>query len=284
MPALYNLCRKGRLAGEISIIGFARRDWSDDEFRSKMQGGVKEFAGKSYEEPAWNKFASRLSYVRGDLTNASDFDRLDQSLRVGEGTSDRGNRLYYLSISPKYYEPVVGMLGSAGMVREEAGWRRVVIEKPYGHDLPSAQSLNRAVQSVFAEQQIFRIDHYLGKETAQNVLFFRFGNTVFEPIWNRNYVDQVQITVAETVDVGHRAGFYDGTGVLRDMFQNHLMQLLALVSMEPPASFHADAVRNEKIKLLSAIQPILPENLAKRVSRRPPEARTFSWGMPHTQT
>jgi glucose-6-phosphate 1-dehydrogenase len=267
VPALYNLCRKGRLADEIRIVGFARRDWNDDEFRSSMQEGVREFAAESYQEPAWGRFASRLSYTKGDLANQSDFDRLDRSLQAKEGTSNRGNRLYYLSISPQYYQPVVGLLGSTGMAREEAGWRRVVIEKPFGHDLSSARSLNRAVQSVFAERQIFRIDHYLGKETAQNILFFRFGNTVFEPIWNRNYVDQVQITVAETVDVEHRAGFYDGTGVLRDMFQNHLLQLLALVSMEPPASFQADAVRNEKVKLFSAIQPILPENVATETVR-----------------
>jgi glucose-6-phosphate 1-dehydrogenase len=165
------------------------------------------------------------------------------------------------------YEAVVEIVGSAGMAREDQGWRRVVIEKPYGRDLPSALSLNRAVQSVFDERQIFRIDHYLGKETAQNILFFRFGNTVFEPIWNRNYIDHVQITVAETVDVGHRASFYDGTGILRDMFQNHLFQLLALVAMEPPASFHADAIRNERVKVLSAIQPVLPESVAEATVR-----------------
>ena len=150
------------------------------------------------------------------------------------------------------------------MARESEGWRRIIVEKPYGHDLTSALSLNRAVQAVFDERQIFRIDHYLGKETAQNISFFRFGNTVFEPIWNRNYVDNVQITVAEKVDVGHRAGFYDSTGVLRDMFQNHLLQLLTLVAMEPPASFDADAVRNEKVKVLSAMRPILPDQVASK--------------------
>jgi glucose-6-phosphate 1-dehydrogenase len=153
------------------------------------------------------------------------------------------------------------------MTQEDSGWRRVIVEKPFGRDLPTAQSLNHALQSVFGEHQIYRIDHYLGKETAQNILFFRFGNTVFEPIWNRNYVDHVQITVAETVDVGHRAGFYDTTGVLRDMFQNHLLQLLTLVAMEPPASFEADAIRNEKVKLFSAVRTIRPEDMATETVR-----------------
>ncbi len=197
--------------------------------------------------------------------SSDDFARLDQELRRKEASG--GNRLYYLSISPTLYEPVIGLLGEQGMSDEDRGWRRVVVEKPFGRDLPSARSLNRALESSFREQQIYRIDHYLGKETAQNIMFFRFGNTVFEPIWNRNYVDHVQITVAETVDVGHRAGFYDTAGVLRDMFQNHILQLLALVAMEPPASFEADAIRNEKIKLFSAIRPIRPENVGAETVR-----------------
>jgi glucose-6-phosphate 1-dehydrogenase len=248
-------------------VGFARRDWNNKKFRDLMQEGVKEFAGESYEEAAWSKFVKRLSYVQGNLTNAADFNRLDEVLREKEKGKDEAHRLYNLSISPKFYESVVGILGSAGMASEERGWSRVVVEKPFGHDLPSSQSLNRALQSVFEERQIFRIDHYLGKETAQNILFFRFGNTVFEPIWNRNYVDHVQLTVAETVDVGHRAAFYDGTGVLRDMFQNHLLQLLAMVAMEPPASFHADAIRNEKVKVFSAMQPVRPEDVARETVR-----------------
>jgi glucose-6-phosphate 1-dehydrogenase len=222
-----------------------------------MLEGIKEFAADDFEESVWKEFAPTLWYVRGNLNES--FAALDEFLAKGE--SGRASRLYYLSISPQYYEPVVKEMGARGMAGEEKGWRRIIVEKPFGHDLASAQSLNRAVHEVFNENQIFRIDHYLGKETSQNILFFRFGNTVWEPIWNRNYVDHVQITVAESVDVGHRAGFYDGTGVLRDMFQNHLLQLLALVAMEPPASFDADAVRNEKVKVLSAIRHITPERM-----------------------
>jgi glucose-6-phosphate 1-dehydrogenase len=170
-------------------------------------------------------------------------------------------------VAPKLYEPVVAALGEHGMAKENGGWRRVVVEKPFGRDLATAHSLNEALHAVFDESQIYRIDHYLGKETAQNVLFFRFGNTVFEPIWNRNYIDQVQITAAETVDVEHRAAFYDSTGVVRDMFQNHLLQLLALVAMEPPASFDADAIRNERVKLLSAVRPIKPSQVGDATVR-----------------
>jgi glucose-6-phosphate 1-dehydrogenase len=265
VPALYNLFRKKRYAQAVRIVGFARRDWSDEKFRDLMQEGVKEFSAETYDDSIWQEFAPLLSYVKGNLTTAEDFSALDENLRKVE--DGKANRLYHLSVSPKFYESVAGFLGGQGMAREENGWRRVIVEKPFGRDLPSAQSLNHALQAVFNEHQIFRIDHYLGKETAQNILFFRFGNTVFEPIWNRNYVDHVQITVAETVDVGHRAGFYDTTGVLRDMFQNHILQLLALVAMEPPASFDADAIRNEKVKVFSAIRPVHRDDVAGETVR-----------------
>lgn len=263
VPALYNLYRKGRLPAEARIVGFARRDWTDERFRDVMMEGAREFAAKDYKEATWQEFARRLTYVRGDLTTARDFETLDIELSK-DGASDR---LFYLSVSPKFYETVVELLGEQGMSNEDEGWRRVIVEKPFGRDRDSARSLNEAVQAVFEERQIFRIDHYLGKETAQNILFFRFGNTVFEPIWNRNYVDHVQITVAETVDVGHRAAFYDATGVLRDMFQNHILQLLALVAMEPPASFEADAIRNEKVKVFEAIRPISSEHIKAETVR-----------------
>ena len=197
---------------------------------------------------------------RGDLGDQEDFANLDARLSALEGT--RSDRLYYFSVAPRFYSSTVEFLGECGMAREREGCRRVIIEKPFGTDLVTAVALNEVVHRVFDESQIYRIDHYLGKETSQNILFSRFGNTVFEPLWNRNYIDHVQITVAESVDVGHRAGFYDGTGVLRDMFQNHLLQLLALTTMEPPSSFDADAIRNEKVKILSAIRPIAPESSA----------------------
>ena len=193
--------------------------------------------------------------------------QLNEYLRQIEGKEGACNRLYYLAIAPKLYEQAISNLGAANMVAENHGWRHVVIEKPFGHDLASAQALNTAVHKVLQEDQIYRIDHYLGKETVQNLLVFRFANALFEPVWNRNYIDHVQITATEQVDVGHRAGFYDGVGVVRDMMQNHMMQLLSLVAMEPPASFAADALRNERVKVLNAMRPITAENVAQHTVR-----------------
>ncbi len=260
IPALFSSFRKGRLPA-FNVVGFARRDWSHDFFRQHLQTSVQEIAADSYDPEAWEPFQSRLWYFRGNLDNAVDFENLRAYL--GQLEDGPTNRLYYLATAPSFFVPIVKNLGNAGMAREpDHGWRHVVIEKPFGHDLASAQELNDAVHGVFREHQVYRIDHYLGKETAQNILYLRFANTIFEPIWNRNYIDNVQITVTESVDVGHRAGYYDTAGVVRDMFQNHLMQLLALVAMEPPASFAADAIRNEKVKLLTSVRPIaLPDTV-----------------------
>lgn len=254
IPALFNSFCKGRLPKQFFIVGFARRDWENDYFREILEEGLKEFASDVYDIEKWERFCQYITYFKGNLTDSADFSHLKQYLH---GLEDfPANRLYYLATAPNFFVPVVRYLGDTNMVEESEGWRRIVIEKPFGHDLKSARELNDAIHKVFDEHQIYRIDHYLGKETAQNILYFRFANTIFEPVWNRNYIDNVQISVTESVDVGHRAGYYDEAGVVRDMFQNHLMQLLSLVAMEPPASFKADAVRNEKFKLFSSIRPI----------------------------
>jgi len=274
VPALYNNFKKGRLSECANIVGFARRPYTDQVFRDHLQEGVSQFSPETFDVGTWEKFARLLHYFQGDLDAGGDFPKLESYLKTLEmdpanrlSSSPQASgmahgrheaaRLYYLATAPEHYALVAGELGAAGMASHPDCWRRIVIEKPFGHDLASAGALNRAVHAVFDESQVYRIDHYLGKETAQNILFFRFANTIFEPVWNRRYINNVQVTVAEDVDVGHRAGYYDTAGVVRDMFQNHLLQLLALVAMEPPSSFNAEAVRNEKAKLFESIRPIV---------------------------
>ena len=261
IPALYNLYHKGRLP-ETRIIGTSRSDFSHDQFRQHLLQGIMKFCPDTYHKTSWEEFSNKINYQRGDLGSKKDYQSLADTLNDFE--DQPSNRLFYLAISPEFYHQTIQNLGKAGLAKQNgsktATWTHVVIEKPYGKDLNTARALNETVHKVFSEDQVYRIDHYLGKETAQNILFFRFANTIFEPVWDRRYIDNIQITVAESVDVGHRAGYYDKAGILRDMFQNHLFQLLSLVAMEAPASFDADAIRNERVKLLRSIRPLRRED------------------------
>lgn len=261
VPALFSQFRKGRLPKETRIIGSSRSSLSHDEFRQRMQQGVEDLVGMEYEGKEWEEFSRNLWYLRGDVNQRKDYAALLTFLEELEGGP--ANRLYYLATAPIIFPVIIDHLGEMGMAVENSGWCRVIVEKPFGHDLSSAIALTDKIHSTFKESQVYRIDHYLGKETAQNILYFRFLNSIFEPLWNRNHVDHVQITVAEKVGVGHRASYYDAAGVVRDMFQNHLLQLLTLISMEPPSRFEADAVRNEKIKVLRAIRPIEAESTVR---------------------
>ncbi|KAF3885187.1 MULTISPECIES: glucose-6-phosphate dehydrogenase [Nostocales] len=269
MPALYNLAQTKLLPKNFAIVGVARASMSSEDFRSKMSRDIYEFATVPVDAQLWEQFEQRLYYLSGDFQDTNTYIQLQSLLaQVDIECGTQSNYLYYLATAPNFFLDIIKQLGTVGLTLEEEGhWRRIIIEKPFGHDLESARTLNKNVSDVLRESQIYRIDHYLGKETVQNILVFRFGNGLFEPIWNHRYIDHVQITVAETVGVESRGGFYEGTGAVRDMVQNHMFQLLAMIAMEPPVSFEADAVRDEKSKLLKAIQPLTPEQVLTQTVR-----------------
>jgi glucose-6-phosphate 1-dehydrogenase len=256
LPAVYNLRRAGLLPAETSVVGFARRELSDEEFRREARTAVEKYSRVPVEEALWQDFEAGLFYQHGDFGERESFHALAERLeQIDDSRGTAGNRLYYLAAPPSTYEEIVANIGHARMDRQggRAGWARIVVEKPFGHDLDSARKLNDVLIRVFDESQVYRIDHYLGKETVRNLLVFRFGNGIFEPLWNRRYVDHIQITVAEDGGVEGRGAFYEEAGASRDILQNHLLQLLTLVAMEPPIAFEADALRDEKVRVLRAI-------------------------------
>lgn len=271
MSALFSLTCEGLAPEDFAVVGVARSDLDDESFRDKILDGIEAHSRIKPDElcQKWPDFANSIFYHRADYDDPAGYQALIKLLsRINEERNISCNYLFYLATPPTLYPIIIKQLGQAGLAQQaEDTWRRIIIEKPFGHDLASAVELNKQVHEVFEESQVYRIDHYLGKETVQNLLVFRFANAIFEPLWNRNYIDHVQITVAEAVGLGSRAGYYDTAGVMRDMFQNHLLQLLALTAMEPPAEFNATALRDEKVKVLKAVRPIKPEEVSDNTVR-----------------
>ena len=270
VPALFDLSIDNKLPANFSIIGFARREKSDEVFRAEMRESVQQFARNKPDAASdrWSKFAQGLFYHQSEFSASEGYATLRQRLdELDVQRRTLGNRLFYLATAPEYYSVIVEQLGAVGLANPEGPWERLVVEKPFGVDLASAHDLNRKLLKVFAEDQVYRIDHYLGKETVQNVIAFRFANTILEPIWTRNYIDHVQITAAETVGIEDRGGYYETAGALRDMVQSHLMQLVALTAMEPPVSFDANSVHDEKVKVLRAIAPLVGREVDEHVVR-----------------
>ena len=268
IPALYNLAKENLLSKEFALVGLARNELSSEQFRDMIGKEIGEFATTKIDPDLWHWFSRRIYYLSGDFDEAQTYEALrDLLAKIDKEHGTRGNYFYYLATAPGFFAPIVKQLGAAELVKEDQGWRRVIIEKPFGHDYDSARSLNKEIRQVLDEKQIYRIDHYLGKETVQNILVFRFSNGIFEPIWNRRYIDHVQITVSETVGVEQRGCYYDKAGTLRDMVPNHIFQLISLTAMEPPISFDPDVVRDEQAKILKALSPMSDEEVLIRTVR-----------------
>jgi glucose-6-phosphate 1-dehydrogenase len=268
LPALYNLAHEGALPERFNLIGISRREMSDDEFRGQAREAIAEFSRSKPSEAVLDGLIERMSYIGNSFDDTEGYAKIGAACdALDEEAGLPLNRVYYLSTAPEYFPVITEALKANGLDRHEGSDVRVVIEKPFGTDLASARSLQQVVHSAFREGQIFRIDHYLGKETVQNVMAFRFANYMFEPVWNRNYIDHIQITAAEDIGIGSRAGYYDSAGALRDLVQNHMLQLLTLVCMEPPTTFEANKVRDEKVKVLQAIEPPTPEQVAEMTVR-----------------
>jgi glucose-6-phosphate 1-dehydrogenase len=269
LPALYNLALEQPLPAGFSVVGFARRPYSDEEFRQQALESIHAYSRQKPVNPqVWESFASGLFYLQSSFDDPAGYERLNNKLNhLDQERGTSGNRIFYLSTPPSQYPEIIQRLGAAGLNRNRKGWTRIIIEKPFGHDLASARELNRQVAKVFREDQVYRIDHYLGKETVQNILVFRLANGIFEPVWNRRYVDHVQITVAENLGLEGRGAYYEESGAIRDMIQNHMLQLLTLVAMEPPIAFDANPVRDEKVKVLHALQPLVGKDVLTNTIR-----------------
>src|SRR5271163_2658356 len=269
IPALYNLARADLLSKEFAVLGVARKQMSDEEFRKQILEDVKEYCGDCINDATWESFSRRFYYFAGDFSDDQLYPKIkDRLAKIDQDHSTHQNFFFYMATAPSFFGPIVEKLAVTGLLEQDNDhWRRVIIEKPFGHDLESAKALNQKLLKLVAENQIYRIDHYLGKETVQNIMAFRFANGIFEPIWNRRYIDHVQISVSETVGVEKRGGYYDNAGALRDMVPNHIMQLITLTAMEPPISFEANAVRDEQAKILHAIQPFSDEDVLSKTVR-----------------
>jgi glucose-6-phosphate 1-dehydrogenase len=270
IPALYHLCKDNQMPPSFRIIGFARREKTDDSWRAELREALDQFSRtKPVDEKVWQEFAQHIFYCQGDITDTTAYQKLEKQLAGFGKETLRRNILFYLATLPSQFGEAIEQLHTAGLLQQqcENGWQRIVVEKPFGHDLDSAHALNAELTRYASEQQVFRIDHYLGKETVQNILMFRFSNAIFERLWNRDSIDHVQLTVSEKLGVGQRGGYYEESGALRDMVQNHLLQVLSLVSMEPPVSLDAEPIRDEKVKLLKSIRALRREDVAKQVVR-----------------